>query len=50
MNGALRGFCESWLCLHSHKLFVIGGLADRLDTWNEQISMIEFAEDETIRN
>jgi N-acetylneuraminic acid mutarotase len=50
MNGVLRGFCESWLCLHNHKLYLIGGLAERLDTWNEQITMIEFAEDETIRN
>lgn len=44
-NGALRGFCESWVCLHQNKIFILGGLVERLDTWNEQISVIEFAED-----
>lgn len=50
VNGPLRGFCESWLCLHTNKIFILGGLAERLDTWNEQIALIEFGEDEIIRN
>jgi hypothetical protein len=39
----LRGLCESWLCFNGGTLLVLGGLADRLDTWNEQIALIEFA-------
>jgi hypothetical protein len=49
-NGILRGFSDSSLCLHNNKVYVIGGLVERLDTWNEQVSIIEFGEDEIIRN
>lgn len=50
VNGALRGFCENWTCLHQNKILLLGGIVEHLDMWNEQISVIEFAEDETIRN
>ena len=33
-NGILRGFCEGSLCKHNNKIMIIGGLAERLDTWN----------------
>ena len=42
-NGILRGFCDSSLCLHNNRLHIIGGLVETLDTWNEQISIVEFA-------
>lgn len=44
-NGILRGFCDSSLCLHNNKLHIIGGLAETLETWNEQISIVEFGQD-----
>ena len=50
MNGILRGFCDSSLCLFNNKLYVIGGRTSTLDTWNQQISVIEFGEDESVRN
>ena len=50
MNGILRGFCDSSLCLFNNKLHVIGGRTLTLDTWNQQISIIEFGEDESVRN
>ena len=50
MNGILRGFCDSSLCLFNNKLHVIGGRTSTLDTWNQQISVIEFGEDESVRN
>lgn len=40
VNGPLRGFCDAWLCLHENRVYILGGLADELDTWNEQISLI----------
>ncbi len=26
VNGSLRGFSESWLCLHNNKIYILGGL------------------------
>jgi len=42
MNGPIRAYSCNSLVLHNNFLYILGGLTEEWDKWNEQILSLEF--------
>lgn len=40
VNGIIRGVASGWLNFNGNTLILLGGSVERLDIWNEQLTLI----------